>query len=236
MARISTYNRDLEVSDYDAWIGTDSPTRATKQFTAKAVAEYLNIKGKISISAQMVFYYWTANSANTLTPGAGDFYGPSIGTPMASITTMQLYKSDKSGQDVVAFMEYIVGNNILISKQNDISVFGHFKIDSYTINNPDDDFYTLNLTNLAGNGNLTELLHYDFALFTLPTQGGTPTFIFNQAVAATTWNVNHNLAKFPSVTVIDTANTVVNGEYEYIDNNNITLKFSAAFAGKAYLN
>ena len=235
MARISTYGKDLKVSDYDAWIGTDSPTRATKQFTAKAVAEYLNIKGKISISAQMVFYYWTANSANTLTPGAGDFYGPSIGTPIASITTMQLYKSDKSGQDVVAFMEYIVGNNILISKQNDISVFGHFKIDSYTINNPDDDFYTLNLTNLAGNGNLTELLYYDFALFTLPTQG-TPTFIFNQGVAATTWNVNHNLGKFPSVTVIDTANTVVNGEYEYIDNNNITLKFSAAFAGKAYLN
>ena len=57
MARISTYNRDLEVSDYDAWIGTDSPTRATKQFTAKAVAEYLNIKGKISISAQMVFQF-----------------------------------------------------------------------------------------------------------------------------------------------------------------------------------
>jgi hypothetical protein len=235
MARISTYNRDLEVSDYDAWIGTDSPTRATKQFTAKAVAEYLNIKGKISISAQMVFYYWTANSANTLTPGAGDFYGPSIGTPMASITTMQVYKSDKSGQDVVAFMEYIVGNNILISKQNDISVFGHFKIDSYTINNPDDDFYTLNLTNLAGNGNLTELLYYDFALFTLPAQGS-PTFIFTQGVASTVWNVPHNLGKFPSISVVDTANTVVTGQYEYTDNNNVILTFSAAFAGKAYLN
>ncbi len=241
MARISTYNRDLEVSDYDAWIGTDSPTRATKQFTAKAVAEYLNIKGKISISAQMVFYYWTANSANTLTPGAGDFYGPSIGTPMASITTMQVYKSDKSGQDVVAFMEYIVGNNILISKQNDISVFGHFKIDSYTINNPDDDFYTLNLTNLAGNGNLTELLYYDFALFTLPTQGA-PTYVFEQGTPATEWGdgtpkvVTHNLGKFPSITVIDTGGTVVNGEYTYIDTNNITLHFSAPFAGKAYLN
>ena len=235
MARISTYNRDLEVSDYDAWIGTDSPTRATKQFTAKAVAEYLNIKGKISISAQMVFYYWTANSANTLTPGAGDFYGPSIGTPMASITTMQVYKSDKSGQDVVAFMEYIVGNNILISKQNDISVFGHFRIDGYTINDPDDDFYTLNLTNIAGNGNLTELLHYDFAVFTLPSQG-TPTFIFTQAVADTVWNVNHNLGKFPSISVVDTANTVVTGQYEYTDNNNVIITFSAGFAGKAYLN
>jgi hypothetical protein len=54
--------------------------------------------------------------------------------------------------------------------------------------------------------------------------------------ASTTWNIQHNLGKFPSITVIDTANTVVTGEYTYIDNNNVTLTFSAAFAGKAYLN
>jgi|TARA_R110000737_G_scaffold136538_1_gene167443 hypothetical protein len=235
MARISTYSRDLEVNDYDAWIGTDSATRATKQFTAKAVAEYLNIKGKISISAQMVFYYWTANSANTQTPGAGDFYGPSINTPMTSITTMQLYKTDRSGQDVVAFMDYLVGNNILISAQNDISIFGHFKIDSYTINNPNDDFYTLNLINIAGSGNLTPLLHYDFAVFQLSSQQA-PTFVFSQVVPSVVWNVNHNLGKFPSISVVDTANTVVTGQYNYTDNNNVTLTFSAGFAGKAYLN
>ena len=227
MARISSYPYDITIQDTDAWVGSDSVSRSTKQYTAEAVAKYLNIKGKISISAQMVFKYVTGNA------GAGDFSGPIDGSAIASITTMQLSVEDVSGQNVVAFMNYLVGNNILISEQNNISTFGHFTIDSYTISNA--GFYTLNLTNLAGNGNLTDLLYYDFALFTLPTQG-TPTFIFNQGVAATTWNVNHNLGKFPSVTVIDTANTVVNGEYEYIDNNNITLKFSAAFAGKAYLN
>ena len=227
MARISSYPYDITVQDTDAWVGSDSVNRSTKQYTAEAVAKYLNINGKISISAQMVFKYTSAN------PGAGDFSGPVDGSTMASITTMQLSIADVSGQNVVAFMNYLVGNNILISEQNNISTFGHFTIDSYTISNA--GFYTLNLTNIAGNGNLTDLLYYDFAVFTLSSQG-TPTFIFNQGVAATTWNVNHNLGKFPSVTVIDTANTVVNGECEYIDNNNITLKFSAAFAGKAYLN
>ena len=227
MARISSYPYDITVQDTDAWVGSDSVSRSTKQYTAEAVAKYLNIKGKISISAQMVFKYISAN------PGAGDFSGPVDGSAMISITTMQLSIADVSGQNVVAFMNYLVGNNILISEQNNISTFGHFTIDSYTISNA--GFYTLNLTNLAGNGNLTDLLYYDFAVFTLSSQGA-PTFIFNQGVAATTWNVNHNLGKFPSVTVIDTANTVVNGEYEYIDSNNITLKFSAAFAGKAYLN
>ena len=235
MARISTYGKDLEVNDYDAWIGTDSATRATKQFTAKAVAEYLNIKGKISISAQMAFYYWTANSANTQAPGPGDFYGPSINTPMASITTMQVYKSDRSGQGVVTFMEYIVGSNILISKQNDISVFGHFRIDGYTINNPDDDFYTLNLTNLAGNGNLTELLYYDFAVFTLPSKV-VHDFTFTQPTPSVEWTIQHNMDKFPSVSVVNNNNILMYGNTTYVDTNNLIITFTAGFSGKAYLN
>ena len=63
-----------------------------------------------------------------------------------------------------------------------------------------------------------------------------PTFIFTQGVAATTWNITHNLGKFPSITVIDTGNTVVTGEYNYTSDKNVILTFSAAFAGKAYLN
>ena len=62
------------------------------------------------------------------------------------------------------------------------------------------------------------------------------TFIFTQNVPSTTWNITHNLGKFPSITVIDTGNTVVTGEYNYTSNINVILTFSAAFAGKAYLN
>jgi len=226
MAKISSYPQDINVQDTDAWIGTDSLNRQTKQFSALAVAEYLNIKGKISISAQMVFKF------ETTTPIAGDFTGPANGTALAAVTTMQLSTTDVSTQNVVAFMTYLVGNNILISKQNDISTFGHYKIDSYTANG---DFYTLNLTNLAGNGVLEDKAVYDFAVFTLSSQGA-PTFEFDQGVPATTWNITHNLGKFPSITVIDTGDTVVTGEYTYTNNNNVVLNFSAAFAGKAYLN
>ena len=227
MARISSYPYDITVQDTDAWVGSDSVNRSTKQYTAKAVAEYLNIKGKISISAQMVFKYVAVN------PKAGDFSGPADGSAMTGITTMQLSTADVSGQDVIAFMTYLVGSNILISEQNNISTFGHFLIDSYTVSAA--GFYTLNLTSLGGNGNLTDLLYYDFAVFTLSSQGA-PTFIFTQGVASAVWNVPHDLGKFPSISVVDTANTVVTGQYEYTDNNNVILTFSAAFAGKAYLN
>ena len=217
MARISSYPFDLDVTDKDAWIGSDAGSRQTKQFTAEAVAKYLNIKGKISISAQMIFKF------RAVAAQPGDFTGPADGATFASITTMQLSIVDVSGQNVVKFMEYLVGNNILISKQNQISTFGHYTIDSYTDNG---GFYTLNLTNLKGEGALEDKAVYDFAVFTLSSQG----------VPATTWNILHNLGKFPSVSVTNNNNIVVNGEVTYIDNNNVQINFSAGFSGKAYLN
>ena len=229
MARISSYPQDTTVQDTDAWIGSDSVTRATKQYTAEAVAKYLNINGKISISGQMIFKF--VDNAT----GTADFSGPADGSAMTAITTIQLSIIDKADQNVVKFIEYLVGNNVLIGEQNNISTFGHFTIDSYTATAGSANLYTLNLTNIGGNGNITDKLLYDFAVFTLSSQGA-PTFQFTQGAPATTWNIQHNLGKFPSITVIDSGNTVVNGEYTYTDNNNVVLSFSAAFAGKAYLN
>ncbi len=230
MARISSYPRDLDINDGDAWIGTESSNRLTRNFTAAAVAKYLNIKGKISISAQMVFKF-----VLTAIPANGEFSGPADGSNIGDITTLEVSGLDASGQNTVQFMEYLVGNDILISKQNDISAFGHFTIDSYTLNS---GVYTLALTLVGSgsNGVLSENAFYDFAVFTLSSGLADKTFEFTQGVPATTWNIQHDLGKFPSITVIDTADTVVTGQYEYIDNNNVTLTFSAGFAGKAYLN
>ena len=228
MARISSYVFDANVTDNDAWIGTEASNRQTKQFTAAAVAKYLNIKGKISISAQMIF-----KLVDLATPNSGDFVGPADGSAISSATTMDLSITDVSGANTVAFLTYLVGNNILISEQNDINNFGHFTIDSYVQKTP--GVYTRALTPIAGNGNFDTDKFYDFAVFTL-SSAGAPTFIFNQGVPSTTWNITHNLGKFPSITVIDTGNTVVTGEYNYTSNTNVILTFSAAFAGKAYLN
>jgi hypothetical protein len=44
------------------------------------------------------------------------------------------------------------------------------------------------------------------------------------------------MKKFPSITVVDSANTVVQGTVFYDSTTQITLTFSAAFSGQAYLN
>lgn len=61
-------------------------------------------------------------------------------------------------------------------------------------------------------------------------------FVFSQLTPATTWNIEHPLNKFPSVTVVDSGGSFVVGEITYIDISNVTVTFQSAFAGKAYLN
>ena len=228
MARISSYPRDLEVNDNDAWIGTESSNRLTRNFTAKAVADYLNIKGKISISGQMVFKF-----TEDAPPLVGAFSGPADGSALTAITTMQISGIDSSGQNTVAFMQYLVDNDILISEQNNIDEFGHFKITGYTLNGT---VYTLNLTNIGGNGNLDLNKYYDFATFTISSGVGDKNFVFTQTVASNTWVIQHNLNKFPSVTSVNINNIEMYGEVVFTDVNNLTINFTSASSGKAYIN
>ena len=228
MARISSYPRDLDVVDQDSWIGTSVPGLQTRNFTAKAVADYLNIKGKISISGQMVFKFTDATP-----PATGAFSGPIDGSALTAITTMQISGIDSSGQNTVAFMQYLIGNDILISEQNNIDEFGHFKITGYTLNGA---VYTLNLTNIGGNGNLDLNKYYDFATFTISSGVGDKNFVFTQAVAANPWIIQHNLNKFPSCTVVLNSGQQGFGDVTFIDENNLTITFAGAESGKAYIN
>ena len=63
-----------------------------------------------------------------------------------------------------------------------------------------------------------------------------PSFLFTQNTAVTTWNINHNLEKNPSVSITSFGGTVAEAKVDYIDKNNLTITFNAAFSGKAYLN
>lgn len=65
---------------------------------------------------------------------------------------------------------------------------------------------------------------------------GDANFIYEQGNASATWVVTHNLNKKCSVTVVDSADTVVIGEITYNSVNQVTLKFSGSFSGKAYFN
>lgn len=62
------------------------------------------------------------------------------------------------------------------------------------------------------------------------------TYTHTQNSASATWTITHNLNCFPSVTVVDSAGSVVIGDVSYTNANTLVITFVAAFGGKAYLN
>ena len=70
---------------------------------------------------------------------------------------------------------------------------------------------------------------------------GDITYTHNQSSTSDTWTITHNLNRFPSVTVVDSTNTIVIGTVVYNSANQLTITFfqagsALAFSGKAYLN
>ena len=61
-------------------------------------------------------------------------------------------------------------------------------------------------------------------------------YTHNQGSASATWNVAHNLNKFPSATVVLSTGQKGYGDITYVDANNLTISFAAAESGKAYIN
>lgn len=106
----------------------------------------------------------------------------------------------------------------------DVSVLGKLSI------NPSNEVttkvLTMNVTNEVTYRTLTELA----------SDGADKTYTHSQGAASTTWNIAHGLNKNVSVMVVDSSNRVIIGQVDYVDANNITVSFNAAFSGAAYIN
>ncbi len=69
----------------------------------------------------------------------------------------------------------------------------------------------------------------------LPADIGS-TYTYLQSSPAAVWTIVHNLGRYPDITVLDSTGAVCEGDPQYIDGNRLTVSFSAAFSGEAYLN
>lgn len=62
------------------------------------------------------------------------------------------------------------------------------------------------------------------------------TFVYEQGVASDTWEITHNLNKFPTVVLVDSAGTTFGAAVTYNSSNKCTVHMNGATTGKAYLN
>lgn len=56
-----------------------------------------------------------------------------------------------------------------------------------------------------------------------------------QGTSSATWTINHNLGWYPNVTIQDSGGSIVEGEITYTSVNSLTVTFTGAFSGNAYL-
>ena len=163
MAIIYSYPYDQTIADTDAWVGTDSVNRQTKQYTAKAVADYLNINGKVAIAGQMNYQFIQDSSTKS---GTFAFAGSGGNTAWSNVTSIVISKSDLSGQVVSPFLAYLVDEQVMFQDVADKGSFGHYIMRGYTQIGTT-NFYTLTLEYLGGNGSITIDHYYTLVNFYL---------------------------------------------------------------------
>tara|TARA_R100000657_G_C4595879_1_gene53262 strand:- start:129 stop:584 length:456 start_codon:yes stop_codon:yes gene_type:complete len=131
----------------------------------------------------------------------------------------------------------LVNSTVVISQANDPSVFGIFDWNSAAQNSSEPDFFDIGVTLKASTGSLTDKKDYFISLLQYASNiSGDKNFVFTQDIASDTWVINHNLNKFPSVSVVNSADLTVYGNVEYDTLNQVTVTFNAPFTGKAFLN
>lgn len=64
---------------------------------------------------------------------------------------------------------------------------------------------------------------------------GSTAYTHEQITPAALWTITHGLGFYPNVTVVDSAGSGVEGEVVYLDMNSLTVTFTSAFGGFAYL-
>lgn len=233
MARISSYPFDTTVTDNDAWIGTESQNRLTKQFTASAVANYLNINAKVNIGGQMSFKW-----SDTQNGGIGTVSktgGGGSGTGFDTLTQLRFSVKELNGQRVVEFLQYLVGTDILIGQGDEISQFGHFKLQTYAVDPNTSSYYIATITYIGGNGVIAQQgTQYTVIDFNIT---GADVNLKQNFTASSQWVINNTTGKpEPSVTLIDTNDEEIYGAVEYTTATTITVDFNTNIAGSSILN
>jgi hypothetical protein len=240
MARISTYPIDSNIVGSDKWIGTDSQdNKKTKNFTADGVAAFFNTKG--IIESQALRYTYQNVSPSETRKDETISFSTELGDTVlfSSITGWMISKYAKPNKLVETFYTApLTGRQILISNAANPSDWGIYTWNSSTQNALEPNFYDIDLTLDASAGSLVDGEDYFISLLgnTSGGGGGDKTFVYNQPTPSAVWNITHNLDKYPSVSVVDSAGTTVFGNVEYLTINEVMVTFNGAFSGKAFMN
>jgi len=174
MTKISVYNIDEYVTADDKWIGTDVNTyNKTKNFTPRKLSHYFNNNQVINTGVDLLYKYFTITPPETRPTGTLSFE-TEIGQTVnfSAISTFLLSKTTLKGNDVVEFLNFLVGTKVLLYKAKNINLFGNYKIVSVEEYLPEPNFLVVNVEFIEGNGFIEEDEDYMISLIDISSGGG----------------------------------------------------------------
>ena len=166
MTQISRYIIDTKVTGTDKWIGSDSETQnTTKNFTPNKLSVYFNENQVIDIGTPIRYRYDILEPLDDRLPGTITF-DPQVGTPynFSSITSFILSKYTLKGNDVSNYLNFLVGKKVLISKADDVNIFGYYELTALVQNLLEPNFFDVTLSYITGNGSIVEDKDYLISL------------------------------------------------------------------------
>ena len=188
----------------------------------------------VAIEVDDRYVYWTVNAADTAVVGNGTcelyYFVDDVLAKSVIYLTLVFESMDEPGEapePQAAWLEQVLGyaTEAAISAADAAeSAADAERSASYSAHPPiigdNGNWWVWNGTTYVDSGSSTR-----------PTS-----YTHNQQSAAAEWIIDHNLGRYPSVTVVDSGNTKAYGDVQYIDANRLKVLFNAPFSGKAYLN
>lgn len=228
MARISIYPLDTVISRQDKVIGTDSNNSVTKNFPLEGLGNFFSVQSTV---AGQIGYKFAENL------GDGTLTGPTDATPFSDLTTFKLSEIDGAGHNIENFLQEYLDTRILIAQVDNKNNYAVYNVTGIVEDENNPNYYDFSLTFVSGNGSLILDKYYVIAF-----KDGDLTYTHSQNLASETWVINHNLNKFPSVSIKFSgspqlySNVGAFAGVTYTNKNSLTINLSAAQSGVAYLN
>ena len=159
MARIFTYDQDVDLNLNDKVIGSNSTDNVTKNFSVESLLDLANNENFIKQFDGIVFkasdYNSDSDQFGIITTSTGSY----TNTPFADITSLHLSFKNLQKELVDNYIDVLAGYDVRITKKGDINNFGIYRVDS--INNSTSGTYKiLSVTKQDASGDLEKDSEY----------------------------------------------------------------------------